>query len=444
MKKTISILLMVTFLIGTIALMPLKTVYGVSQTMLTRLQAQGRALNIINLTWIYSKDKNSYIDPKYTTFVEPPKQFLDVTTSSAVGIPYAWGGLDGIDTNSYGMPWTSFINAIDKGAFAGNVLTDGSHGFIPGTAGLDCSGFVQAVFNIVDGRLTTQNLFNTYFTKIDIKDIKHMDILNKSGEHAVIFDKWGTLNGRDGAFTYESTPDQSYGGIQGTKKYFLSMNMLNNGYIPGRYKNILDDDSSVITTPIAVVITPTLPDQVPALTPTTPTLASVPTHSKDTTSVPSPKSGQVPTQNITPTDSSKAKKKTLAQISNASTSINIRTSNSITSKIIDSIPKGTIIYLMDYNNGWYKINYNGSVGWIYETLISKKIIPKGNYVTINNTFTLNIRSNPSSTSNTIFKLRQGQYARVLGFSKDNKWLKININGVNGWANKVYLKSTYIL
>lgn len=76
-------------------------------------------------------------------------------------------------------PWNNFLQAINQGAFAGNVdITDG-YSYIPGTAGIDCSGFVQAVFNIDDYKISTSTMFDKYFKRIDLNSIKHMDILDR-------------------------------------------------------------------------------------------------------------------------------------------------------------------------------------------------------------------------------------------------------------------------
>lgn len=187
---------------------------------ITRSEAEQRAKAMMDIVWTYDSSKNSNISSQYSSYVTQPKQFQGINTAQMTGIPYAWGGIDGIDTYSYNTNWTNFLDAVNKGAFTGNVNSKGNIGYVPGTAGLDCSGFVQSSFNISDYKQSTTTLLSKYFTQINLNDIKHMDILDKPGDHVVIFDQWGTLNGRSGAFTYESTPDQTYGGIQGAKRSY--------------------------------------------------------------------------------------------------------------------------------------------------------------------------------------------------------------------------------
>lgn len=382
-------LLISLFVVGSI-ITPVQKASAASQTPITRNDAEQRAVNIVNFTWTYSSNKNGKLSENYSSYVTQPAQLQNVTSITTKGIPYNWGGQDSLDSKSYNSAWENFLDAVNKGAYIGNVNTDAGYGYIPGTAGIDCSGFVQAVFNIKDSKLSTSTMFNTYFTKINLSDIKHMDILDKPYDHVVVFDKWGTLNGVYGAFTYESTPDQTLGGIQGTKKYFMSMDEINKGYIPGRYVNLIEDTSS---------ITPVIP-------------------------APHPVDAGI-----------------FAQITNVTTVGNISAAASTTSSIIGTIPLNTIVYLSDYSAGWYKISYNGQTGWVWGNLI--KAIPSGKYVTLrSNVYGLNIRSNPSSSSSIVGYLNTKEYAEVIGYSNDGNWLKIRINGIEGFASKSYLSYIY--
>ena len=380
MKKNIKAITRILAVLSTLFLVPVNFAFAVeAPASITRSQVEQRALSMINLNWTYNSSNNSTIAPTNSGYVKQPAQLNGQTVASEVGIPYCWGGFDGIDTSSYNASWTSFKDAISKGAYAGNVNTDGGMGYIPGTAGIDCSGFVQATYNIPGYKLSTSTMFDKYFIKINLSDIKHMDILDHPGDHVVLFDKWGTFNGVYGAFTYESTPDQTYGGIMGTKKYFMSMNEINKGYIPGRYINIVED------APVPEVFA----------------------------------------------------NGTIVQIINVSTAANFRSAADVNSALIGTIPKGTILSVLDNSNGWYSVKYNGQIGWVYGNLIGTA--PTGKYVTINGVYQLNIRSSASSVASIVGVLSEGQYALVLGKSADGNWTNISINGINGWSASKYLK-----
>jgi uncharacterized protein YraI len=375
------------FSLSTLLSVPALEVKAATSDTITRSQVEQRAVSMMDLSWTYSSAKNGQPNPNYAAYITQPKQLQNVTTAQMTGIPYNWGGLDGIDSYSYYAGWTNFLDAVSKGAYIGNVNTDAGYGLIPGTAGIDCSGFIQAAYNIKDYKQSTSTLFNKYFTKIDIKDIKHMDILDRPGDHVVIFDKWGTLNGMSGAFTYEATPDQTFGGIQGTKRYFLTMNDLNNGYIPGRYINVIEDST----------VQPT-----------------------------SPSTDQLATGSY-------------VQVANVLSYVNLRSNPTTTSTILTTVPLNTVLKLNNYNNGWYEVNYNGQTGWIRGDLLAA--IPAGKYVTISNAYQLNVRLNPSSTAQIISTITEGQYAEKLDHTLDGRWYKVSINGIQGWASSSYL--TYL-
>lgn len=361
------------------------------QAPISRSQVEQRAVSMMDLTWTYSADKNSSIAPQYAASATLPKQFQGVTTAQFTGIPYAWGGIDGIDTASYNAAWTSFLDAVNKGAFTGNINSQAGFGYIPGTAGIDCSGFVQAAFNIADYKQSSTTLLNNYFTKIDLSSLQHMDILDKPGDHVVIFDKWGTLNGISGAFTYEATPDQTYGGIQGAKRYFISMNTINKGYIPARYINIVEDAASQSAGSTTAASTP------------------------------------------------RFKLGGYAQVYNVTSYANLRANSGTSYAVLSTVPKGTILNLINYSNGWYQVTYNGQKGWIWENTLGS--VPANQYVTVNGVYQLNIRINPLSTAQIIGVLPQGQYAQKLDQTSDGSWYKISINGIQGWCYSKYL--TYI-
>lgn len=383
-------------------MLPSKKAYAATQTPITRAQAEQRALDMIALKWTYTRSKNAVPVQKFGTAVKQPKQLSNVATTEMIGIPYDWGGLDALDSSSYKAPWISFTDAISKGAYAGNVNGKGGYGYIAGTAGIDCSGFIQAAFNIKGYKQSTTTLLDNYFTKINLSDIKHMDILDKSGDHVVIFDKWGTLNGIKGAFTYEATPAVYYGGIQGTKKYFISMNTINSGYIPARYKFLKE---------LAPVSAPSSKNTVP------------PSKVPSTVSYPRPVDIGI-----------------FAKVSNVKNNTALRSTPSNKGSLLGTVPSGQLLYMIKYNAGWYQVNYNVKTGWIWGGTIAP--IPKGKYVTTANLSKLDIRSNASQTAAVVGMLKKGNYAEVIDYSANGSWFKISVNGVKGWVPRQYIKYIY--
>lgn len=349
------------------------------QTPITRSQAEQRALSMINLKWNYSRAKNGTTT---SNIIMQPLQFHGVTQDTFTGIPYNWGGFDSLDSKSDDAPWTSFLDAINKGAYAGNVNTDYNYGYIGGTAGIDCSGFIQASFNIKSSyKLSTTTMFDNYFKKISLSELKHMDILNKSAWHVMIFDRWGMLNGEYGAYTYESTPEYEYGGIQGTKRYFISLKDINTGYIPGRYVNIIETPANQI-------------------------------YSKISTG-------------------------NFAKVINVTDFAYFRTNPWTSAGVVGKIPKGTVLYLEDYASWWFKVTYNGKTGWIWSGLLGP--IQSGKYARIFETYKLNVRGSPSFSGTVLGQLTPKQFFEVLGYSSDGQWWKIKYGSLIGWASSYYLK-----
>lgn len=387
MKKKYISGLAAMFAVTSLLYLPAFIVKADTTAAITRSQVEQRAVAMMDLKWTYSAANNSVLNNQYSAYVTLPKQLQNVTTAQMIGIPYNWGGIDGIDSASYNASWTSFLDAVNRGAYTGNVNTEAGYGLIPGTAGVDCSGFVQAAYNIKDYKQSTTTLLNKYFTRIDIKDVKHMDILDRPGDHVLIFDKWGTFNGISGAFTYEATPDQTFGGIQGAKRYFITMTDINNGYIPARYVNVVDD----------AVIPPAASDQT--------------------------------VQQQYGTGS-------YVQVANVSYYANLRLSSTTDSSIVTTVPKSTILKVEGFNNGWYQVNYSGKMGWIRGDLLSA--VPSGKYVSVKDVYQLNIRMSPSLSAQILGTLTQGQYAEKIDQTADGKWYKIDINGLQGWSSSAYL------
>lgn len=354
-----------------------------TQIPVTRGQAEQRALNIINLRWFYSQTRNGRLSSEYWDVIWQPSQLHGITTQLMRGIPYNWGGFDSLDSKSDDAPWGNFMDAINKGAYAGNVNTDYNYGYIEGTAGIDCSGFIQAAFNIKSSaKLSTTTMFDKYFYKIPLKDITHMDILNKSAWHVAVFDRWGTYKGVYGAFTYEATPEHDYGGIEGTKRYFMTMADINTGYVPGRYVNIVENP------------------------PLNPILSSI------------SEGGYAKPVNV---------------INEAY----FRASPSSSSTIIGSIPIGSALYLQDVYYGWYKVTYEGKVGWLSGQLLGP--IQSGVYASVIDVSKLNIRTSPSLSGQIMGMLYKNDNVEIVDYSSDNLWWKIRYNDTVGWVSSYYLK-----
>lgn len=199
-----------------------------------RSEAFKRGMEMINFVWKYEASKNGVVDNNEITM---PRHLKDGELTS--GIPYCWGGYISLDMSNQPQI-KNFKDALDKGLIAGNINTNG--GYKQLTAGLDCSGFVGAVFKIPI-KVSTQTL-GDYFHPIKFEDLKPMDIINHEKYHVFIYlkesaDKKGIIvmeatTGKNEVFDRTTISYRSYSEI---KKY------IDNGtYVPMRYNKIVEDD----------------------------------------------------------------------------------------------------------------------------------------------------------------------------------------------------------
>lgn len=125
----------------------------------TRQEAYKRAMEIINFVWEYQPKVFNRDDIKLPNFLGNERKIV-------VGIPYCWGGYISVDISDR-IDVKNFKDAIEKDYVPGNVLTEG--GYKAKTAGLDCSGFVGAVYNLPE-KVSTKTL-KRYFKYISIKKL---------------------------------------------------------------------------------------------------------------------------------------------------------------------------------------------------------------------------------------------------------------------------------
>lgn len=138
-----------------------------------------RAYNICFTGWWYDPSEKT----PTTSTKKSPYQFGSTAFQTA-GIPYCWGGYDGWDNTSYMTPNSTyeveFLTALSKGRTAGNINTTAS-GWVTGTAGLDCSGFISACYEFTF-KLSTSSI-PSYFTKITWATCAPGDVADNVGHH---------------------------------------------------------------------------------------------------------------------------------------------------------------------------------------------------------------------------------------------------------------------
>lgn len=183
---------------------------------------------------------------------------------------------------------------------------------------------------------------------------------------------------------------------------------------------------------------------------------SSPSSSSNNTSKPASNNSQ-PSEGNTQNSSSDTPQssKGIVNISSSSSSLNVRSSASSSSGVIGSLKKGTNVNIVAINNGWYKIQYNSSYGYVSSKYISlngtstSTATPASNNNDSSNTQTsnklgvinlsntssyLNLRNSPSGTI--IGSLSHGTKVQILDSTEG--WYKINSNGTIGYVSSSYV------
>ncbi|MBR3581179.1 MAG: hypothetical protein IKN95_09325 [Lachnospiraceae bacterium] len=162
----------------------------------TRNQAFSRAQNIINTgtTWqlklinaTIPAGSNNIILPNYIQDILDSGDLDNGGYSMQVGTPYCWGGFDSYYTSNT-TNCSNFVQAINAGNIAGNICST-SIDKVAGTCGLDCSGFVSAVYGF-SYKLGTYNLYTDLNSVSSKSNLTSMDCLVKPSHHALLFSSW--------------------------------------------------------------------------------------------------------------------------------------------------------------------------------------------------------------------------------------------------------------
>lgn len=201
-----------------------------------RSEAYKRAMDIIDFIWEYENKDIDRTDIKLPNFILNGKK-------TYVGIPYCWGGYISIDISDK-KDIKDFSDAIKKGYFPGNILTDGV--YKEKTAGLDCSGYVGAVFKLPH-KVSTETI-KDYFNYINTSEIKPLDIFNSENNHTFIYLK--DSYDKKGIITLEARHSDSVKSKDKTVVSYRTYEEIKKGingkkYRAMRYKGIIDDEVDI-------------------------------------------------------------------------------------------------------------------------------------------------------------------------------------------------------
>ena len=119
-------------------------------------------------------------------------------------------------------------------------------------------------------------------------------------------------------------------------------------------------------------------------------------------------------------------------------SLNVRSGAGTNYSVLGSLSKGSKVEVISESNGWSKIKYNGSVGYVSSKYLttSSTANTTTKYVTASS---LNVRSGAGTNYSVLGSLSKGSKVEVI--SESNGWSKINYNGSVGYVSSQYLSAT---
>lgn len=115
--------------------------------------------------------------------------------------------------------------------------------------------------------------------------------------------------------------------------------------------------------------------------------------------------------------------------------LNVRSSAVTNSSSIGKLSNGDTIIITGKDGEWYKIDYRGKVGYVYE----KYVKVTGNITYKTTTDNLNMRASSNTSSNIITKIPKNTSIKII--SSNNGWDKVYYNGQFGFCSNAYLKSS---
>lgn len=122
--------------------------------------------------------------------------------------------------------------------------------------------------------------------------------------------------------------------------------------------------------------------------------------------------------------------------------LNLRKSASTSSSILTTIPSGKEITYISTYGSWYKVFYNGSVGYVssaYVNVTTSSTITPATTETYKTTVNLNLRTSASTSGSILTTIPSGETVTYRGTY--GSWFKVSYNGMTGYVSSQYLTPT---
>lgn len=124
---------------------------------------------------------------------------------------------------------------------------------------------------------------------------------------------------------------------------------------------------------------------------------------------------------------------------NCNESITLREAPSVYAAEITQIPLGQAVgFIENAGNGFYKINYDGLIGYALAQYLAPSSQSSARYGTVVNCReSITLRENPSVDSYEILQIPLGARVRYLG-NAGNEFYRVEYRGYTGYALKAYI------
>lgn len=119
------------------------------------------------------------------------------------------------------------------------------------------------------------------------------------------------------------------------------------------------------------------------------------------------------------------------------TAVNLRTGAGTSNSIITTLPAGTKLICGGQTNGWYKVVYNGTVGYVSGSYVTPSATLSGSFGTGTVAASaVNLRAGAGTNTAVLTSLPKGTQMSVIGVS--GEWYQVNYNGTTGYINSAYV------
>lgn len=125
------------------------------------------------------------------------------------------------------------------------------------------------------------------------------------------------------------------------------------------------------------------------------------------------------------------------EVATTNHAVNFRDAAGMDSNIMETLPKGTKVNVLDDSTNWVQVEYNGKTGYVYKTYLETKTVKVGT-VKVGDS-RLNVRQKPSMSSKIIGKLYNGNKVEIKGES--GNWYEIEYKGKTAYVSKKYVKTS---